>query len=143
MITDNDREDLIEDIRAYNDGWMLEEGKDRDRLIEFENVIRAESAEQTRKEAAERVAYAWREHGEDITLRIIHDAILSTVNESFTVAPVSTDAEKLSIAVNALERIRDKNDKLLKVSKHHFCDYKDCAMSNYQISINALKEIQG
>jgi len=58
MITDKDREDLIEDIRAYNDGWMLEEGKDRDRLIEFENVIRAESAEQARKEAAER-AVEW------------------------------------------------------------------------------------
>lgn len=60
-------------------------------------------ADQARKEAAERAACVWLEHGEDITLRIIHDAILSTVNESFTVAHVSTDAEKLAIAVKALE----------------------------------------
>ena len=92
---------------------------------------RAESAEQAREEAAERVAYAWREHGENITLRIIHDAILSTVNESFTVAPVSTDAEKLSIAVKALESasiglaVRDGDYETLSLIRQ------------------ALKEIQG
>lgn len=58
MITDKDREELIEDLRAYNDAWVLEEGKDRDRLIEFESAIRAESAEQARKDAAEKLAIA-------------------------------------------------------------------------------------
>ena len=54
MITDKDREDLIYDLRAYIDGWCLEEGKERDRLIEFENAVRAEAAEEARREAAER-----------------------------------------------------------------------------------------
>ena len=101
---------------------------------EFKDIafnIWKESADQARKDAAERVAYAWREHGEDITLRIIRDAILSTVNESFTVAPVPTDAEKLDIAVKALESasiglaVRDGDYETLSLVRH------------------ALKEIQG
>ena len=103
MITDRDRElgDLI--IAEYENACG---SSNADNSV-YVNVarIRAESAEQARKEAAERVAAMWREHGEDITLRIIHDAILSTVNESFTVAPVPTDSEKLAIAVKALEEI--------------------------------------
>lgn len=95
---------LLADIRKRKNGhWGWSNKKAIDKIYERDRFIRAESADQARKEAAERVAYAWREHGEDITLRIIHAAILSTVNESFTVAPVSNDAEKLAIAVKALE----------------------------------------
>ena len=103
--------------------------------------IRAESADQARKEAVERVAYAWREHGEDITLRIIRDAILSTVNESFTVAPVSTDAEKLAVAVKALEVIRDNTlNPAYTMTKLGLEETTD---ANHALSTKALKEIQG
>lgn len=89
--------------------------------------VRTESAEQARKEAAERVASAWREHGEDITLRTLRDAILSTVNESFTVAPVSTVAEKLAIAIEALKIIQATCHDGLSIT------YRECN--------NALKKI--
>lgn len=131
MITDKDREDLIEDIRAYNDGWMLEEGKDRDRLIEFENVIRTESADQARKEAADRVVSAWREHGEDITLRTLRSAIIGESATDHIVDANKKDdhipdiGKKLAIAVKALEEIRDGD------------------LQHNKIACDALKEIQG
>ena len=64
-------------------------------------------------------------------MRIIRDAILSTVNESFTVAHVYTDSEKLAIAVKALESasiglaVRDGDYETLSLIRQ------------------ALKEIQG
>lgn len=96
--------------------------------------------QQARKEAADKAkewVIGYFKDAAGLCFDTLYEAILGE-----TVKEGKTDAEKLAIAVKALERIRDKNDKLLKVSKHHFCDYKDCAMSNYQISINALKKIQ-
>ena len=101
MITDKDREELIEDLRAYNDAWVLEEGKDRDRLIEFESAIRAESAEQARKEAAERavkfVDNNYNAFGEwdNVAFDNLRAAILGDP------APVSTDSEKLGSALDS------------------------------------------
>lgn len=115
MITDKDRvfyNGFIAHVRSYHEHdiyhvpiFNIEEDEILKILGQRDERIRTESADQARKEAAERVAYAWREHGEDITLRTLRDAVLSTVNESFTVAPVSTDAEKLAIAVKALEEV--------------------------------------
>ena len=67
--------------------------------------IRAESAEQARKEAAERVASAWREHGEDITLRILQESILgdSVIKENLITDHIPDIGKKLAIAVKALE----------------------------------------
>ena len=147
MITDKDMEDAkiicsaikipielsiggLKIVTTVSTGEILAK-MNSDTIAQILYGIRAESAEQARKEAAERVAYAWREHGEDITLRIIHDAILSTVNESFTVAHVYTDSEKLAIAVKALESasiglaVRDGDYETLSLIRQ------------------ALKEIQG
>ena len=101
MITDKDIAEAEIIVNAVKAGRSVKD-------IAFRvSKIRAESAEQARKEAVERATCAWREHGEDITLRILRDAILSTVNESFTVAPVSTDAEKLALA--ELEKPTDED----------------------------------
>ena len=135
MITDNDREDLIEDIRAYNDGWMLEEGKDRDRLIEFENVIRAESAEQARKEAADR-AVEWFKTvfcvPESARTKGLRAAI---IGDSVT---VSTDSEKLAIAVKALEYVVSKGMPS-NVFESQYSRLQDACTT----AGDALKEIQG
>ena len=53
MVTDKDREALIDDLRAYCDGWCLEGKEPLERLKTFEEAVRAESAEQARKEAAD------------------------------------------------------------------------------------------
>ena len=132
MITDKDREDA-ENIAGLYAPYDCDE-----MAAGYVSTIRAESADQARKEASERVASAWREHGEDITLRIIHEAILSTVNESFTVAPVSTDAEKLAIAVKALEEIKQIR-KAGPAFESHFSKLQDIG----RITNDALKEIQG
>jgi len=135
MITDKDREDLIEDIRAYNDGWMLEEGKDRDRLIEFENVIRAESAEQARKEAADR-AVEWFKTvfcvPESARTKGLRAAI---IGDSVT---VSTDSEKLAIAVKALEYVVSKGMPS-NVFESQYSRLQDACTT----AGDALKEIQG
>lgn len=54
MVTDNDREALIDDLRAYCDGWCLEGKEPLERLKTFEEAVRAEAAEQARKEAAKK-----------------------------------------------------------------------------------------
>ena len=109
MITekDNEESEIIYNLCVQIEAGLLV----YDDLPKMVSRIRAESAEQARKEAAGRAACAWREHGEDITLRILLDAIISTVNESFTVAPVSTDAEKLDIA--ELEKPADEDARSL------------------------------
>ena len=100
MITDKDREELIEDLRAYNDAWVLEEGKDRDRLIEFESAIRAESAEQAMKEAAEKLAIAVK------ALEVIRD---NALNPAHTMTKLGleqvTDANR-AISDRALKEIQ-------------------------------------
>ena len=94
--------------------------------------IRQESADQARKEAAERVACAWREHGEDITLRMLRESILGDS------ATVSTDSEKLAIAVKALEEIKQIR-KAGPAFESHFSKLQDIG----RITNDALKEIQG
>lgn len=94
MTTDKDELDariIIDMVDGDSDKWR--------EIRDYIQRIRAESADQARKEAAERVASAWRVYEEDITLRILREAILGD-----SVA-VSTDSEKLSIAVKALEDI--------------------------------------
>ena len=130
MIADNDREDKND---AYDVALkILSLGNTEStpgNIADIINKHATESAEQARKESAERAACAWREHGEDITLRILRESILSTVNESFTVAPVSTDAEKLDIAVKAL--------KIIQATCHDGLSITYCECNN------ALKKIQG
>ena len=129
MITDKDIAESEIIVNAVRAGRSVKD-------IAFRvSEVRAESAEQARKEAAERVASAWREHGEDTTLRILRDAILSTVNESFTVAPVSTDVEKLSIAVNALGYVKSLASTETTKGELVYVDFTEVR--------DALKEIQG
>ena len=139
MITDKDREDLIEDIRAYNDGWMLEEGKDRDRLIEFENVIRAESADQARKEAADRAVDFLKKEWYWFNADACYANELRTAILGDT-APVSTDSEKLAIAVKALKNIIDGND-LACERGESMASWMDSDFRRQ--AKDALKEIQG
>ena len=98
-----------------------------DNIADIINKHATESAEQARKEAAERVASAWREHGEDITLRTLRTAIL----DDSTAAPVPDIGKKLAIAVNALKDIGDKHGLEPGAAA-------DCC----NIAANALKEIQ-
>ena len=102
--------------------------------------IRQESADQARKEAAERVACAWREHGEDITLRMLRESILGDS------APVSTDSEKLAIAVKALEEINTLGTYSMFFGRTTTGERIDSTtiINIYGIKArDALKEIQG
>jgi hypothetical protein len=140
MITDKDREEaktLCERMKVVQSVYVgcvrrpdeikqiFNTPEDIERFASFISRIRRESADQARKEAAERVACAWREHGEGITLRTIRDAIL---DDSAT--DHIHDSEKLAIAVKALEKINER---------HSFADIVD---DSYIISRDALREIQ-
>lgn len=103
-----------------------------DNIADIINKHATESANQERKEAAERVASAWREHGEDITLRILQESILGD-----SVA-VSTDSEKLAIAVKALEEIESKHIPSNVFESQYSRLQEACTKAR-----DALKEIQG
>lgn len=90
------------------------------------------SAEQARKEAADMVEKAWREHGEDITLRMLRESILGDY------ATDQTEGEKLAIAVKALEEIKQIR-KAGPAFESHFSKLQDIG----RIINDALKEIQG
>ena len=126
MITDKDREDA-ENIAGLYAPYDCDE-----MAAGYVSTIRAESAEQARKEAAERVASTWREYGEDITLRILMESILGDS------ATVSTDSERLAIAVKALEEIKQVR-KSGPAFESHFSKLQDIG----RITNDALKEIQG
>jgi hypothetical protein len=139
MITDKDREDAkayLEKLfsgktgtgswHGINDKWSESE------LVEMQTGrdyrIRAESAEQARKESAELAVeycstlFPWGKDGS--YAQGLRDAIIGDS------APVSTDSEKLAIAVKALEKINER---------HSFADIVD---DSYIISRDALREIQ-
>ena len=121
MITDKDREDA-ENIAGLYAPYDCDE-----MAAGYVSTIRAESANQARKEAADRVVSAWREHGEDITLRILREAILgdSVIKENSITDHIPDIGKKLAIAVKALNAVlEDVDDMYAQVG-------------------NALKEIQG
>lgn len=123
MITNKDREDAVSMTRI----WIRDsEGNQLEELAGIISRIRSKLADQARKEAAERVSRAWREHGEDITLRTIRTAIL----DDSTTDRIHDSGEKLAIAAKALEKINER---------HSFADIVD---DSYIISHDALKEIQ-
>ena len=128
MITDKDKEDKND---AYDVALkILSLGNTEstpDNIADIINKHATESSDQARKEAAERVASAWREHGEDIILRILRTAIL----DDSTAAPVPDIGKKLAIAVKALKDIGDKHGLEPGAAA-------DCC----NIAANALKEIQ-
>jgi hypothetical protein len=147
MITDKDREDAkayLEKLfsgktgtgswHGINDKWSESE------LVEMQTGrdyrIRAESAEQARKESAELAVeycstlFPWGKDGS--YAQGLRDAIIGDS------APVSTDAEKLAVAVKALEKISRKG-KASSAFDSHFSRLQDsCAFAN-----DALREIQG
>ena len=148
MITDKDREDAkiicssikipielsiggLKIVTTVSTGEILAK-LNSETIAQILYGIRAESAEQARKEAAERVASAWREHGEDITLRMLRESILGDS------ARVSTEGEKLAIAVKALEEIKQIR-KAGPAFESHFSKLQDIG----RITNDALKEIQG
>jgi hypothetical protein len=157
MITDKDKEDIIKAIHdaMMQDKYLMSNKQEREQYALFilENYterIRTESADQARKDAAERVACAWREHGENITLRTIRDAILGDsttdripdtgerLHPEITNDYVKKLEDDLSIAVKALEKISRKG-KASSAFDSHFSRLQDsCAFAN-----DALKEIQG
>ena len=137
MITNKDRENAVSMTKI----WIRDsEGNQLEDIAGIIARIRAESAEQARKEAADR-AVSW----VNANLRDKHEPIMSKKLEEDELraailgdsAPVSTDSEKLAIAVKALEEINHKRD-----------DQPDCNLSvdyldAWDISDRALKEIQG
>ena len=135
MITDKDREDKN---YAYDVALkILSLGNTEstpDNIADIINKHATESAEQARKEAAERVASAWREHGEDITLRILQESILG----DSTAAPVPDIGKKLAIAVKALEEIESKRIPS-NVFESLYSRLQEACTKAYE----ALKEIQG
>lgn len=120
-------------------------------LVKYDNHVKlvAESADQARKEAAERVARAWREHGEGITLRTIRTAILddSTADHihdtgekhhpEITNDYVKKLEDDLAIAVKALEEIK-KIGKAGPAFETHFSKLQYIGA----VTNDALKEIQ-
>jgi len=134
MITDKDREDA-ENIAGLYAPYDCDE-----MAAGYVSTIRAESADQARKEAAERVASAWREHGEDITLRILQESILgdSVIKENLITDHIPDIGKKLAIAVNALEEIKQIR-KAGPAFESHFSKLQDIG----RITNDALKEIQG
>ena len=128
MITDKDRENFELWLRTY----CFQAPRERD--YQLMKDVWLESAEQVRKEAAERVRKVMNvsEGGSD-TIDKICAAILSTPT------PVSTDSEKLAIAVKALEYVicQDVNPTTTELSpttRIRLCSTK---------ARDALKEIQG
>jgi CRISPR/Cas system CSM-associated protein Csm2 small subunit len=148
MITDKDREEaktLCERMKVVQSVYVgcvrrpdeikqiFNTPEDIERFASFISRIRRESADQARKEAAERVACAWREHGEGITLRTIRDAIL---DDSAT--DHIHDSEKLAVAVKALEYVVSKSLPSSAFESHYSRLQDACAKAS-----DALKEIQG
>lgn len=131
MITNKDKEYAAIMTKIWirdSEGGQLED------LAGIISRIRTKSADQTRKEAAERVTRAWREHGEGITLRTLRTAIL----DDHTADHIHDTGEKLAIAVKALEKISRKG-KASSAFDDHFSRLQDsCAFAN-----DALREIQG
>ena len=91
------------------------------------------------------MASAWREHREDITLRILREAILgdSVIKENSITDHIPNAGKKLDIAVKALEEIR--SDACVLFGIHHpaldagFGPAKDII----QTVDRTMKEIQG
>lgn len=121
MITDKDREDAVSMTRI----WIRDsEGNQLEELAGIISRIRRESADQARKEAAENGIIFMQERlvpgvFTDIMLDEMRAAILGE-----TVKEGKTDAEKLAIAVKALENISGRG------------------MTGGGIAKRALKEIQ-
>ncbi len=146
MITDKDMEDKND---AYDVALkILSLGNTEStpgNIADIINKHATDSAEQARKEAAERVASAWREHREDITLRILREAILgdSVIKENSITDHIPDIGKKLAIAVKALEKIR--SDACVLFGIHHpaldagFGPAKDII----QTVDRTMKEIQG
>ena len=135
MVTDKDREALIDDLRAYCDGWCLEGKEPLERLKTFEEAVRAESAEQARKEAADRVCRICRIISKPQCLRdtdcMTRMAILSPLQNVGNGEQVPSERNKLEIAVKTLE---------------YFATYSGCEASGLDMRDMAeetLKEIQG
>ncbi len=133
MITDKDREDKND---AYDVALkILSLGNTEStpgNIADIINKHATESADQARKEAAERAEKAWREHGDGITLRILRESILGDY------ATDQIEGEKLAIAVKALEEIKQIR-KAGPAFESHFSKLQDIG----RITNDALKEIQG
>ena len=76
-------ERINEDRKAFDVWWNKTVGNGQWTMLERMAAHDAwmNSAELARKEVAERVECAWREHGEDITLRILRAAILAETKD--------------------------------------------------------------
>lgn len=107
----------------------------------IENDIWKSSAEQARKEAAER-AVAFVDNNlmgfADCDVGLLRDLRAAILGDSET---VSTDTEKLAIAVKALEVIRD--NALNPAHTMTTLGLEQVTDANRAISDRALKEIQG
>ena len=121
MITDKDREDAESIWLAYDDG-------DKESAAQYVAQNRAESAEQAMKESAEKIEAMKSGNSSSVYDTVLTETITTILGDS---APVSTDSEKLAIAVKALE------DASIILSKTDG-DY-DALCTIRQ----ALKEIQG
>lgn len=145
MITDKYREELREltrqirstkmDVVFFDYGW----NECAEIIMRYVDKRRAESAEQAMKEAADRAADWYKESCLNeycpsctapncSTIDSLRTAVLSTVKESFTVAHVSTDTEKLAVARRALKVIQ---------SVEH-----DSSSITYRECMNALRETE-
>ena len=139
MIIDKNREVVNEIHNACEWGAFNKAHEVLDRYV---SRIHAESAEQERKEAAERAVKFVDQFDEDAqdgdfwTSADLQNVILnSSVKEG------KTDSEKLSIAVKALEVIRDNAlNPAHTMTKFGLEQVTD---ANRAISDRALKEIQG
>jgi len=144
MITDKDREDA-ENIAGLYAPYDCDE-----MAAGYVSTIRAESADQARKEAAERAAEWFKTVfcvPENAKTKGLRAAILGDS------ATVSTDSEKLAIAVKALEwALKYIGDGVLpdEGTPEHDCGYIKAPdegycefCENYWNARDALKEIHG
>lgn len=152
MITDKDMEATNKYVNEIGAMFNDDMHGFRSEMYILVSRIRTESAEQARKEAAERAVRFFddfricvppnkynmpQETLEQLRAAIIGDSVIKenlTTDHKYdcatSVTQEKTDAEKLAIAVKALEKINER---------HSFADIVD---DSYIISRDALKEIQ-
>lgn len=142
-----------QNLLMYLRNGRVEDDEDGDPDVVFEiethdaflmiDNARAESADQARKEAAERVSSAWLTTEcwkDDLTLAVVRMAILgdSVIKESLITDHIPDIGKKLAIAVKALEYVVSKSMPS-NVFESQYSRLQDACTT----ARDALKEIQG
>ena len=154
MITDKEKLDapympsaLLCDIRKRKDGhWSWSNKKALDKIYERDRFIRSESAGHARKEAADMaIAFIDKNYNafgewDDVAFDSLRAAILgdSVVKENLITDHIPDAAQKLAIAVKALEYVASKSLPSDVFGGHYSRLQNACAKAS-----DALKEIQG